>query len=81
MKSQCHQQKVSTISTISWVFTTSHTIENMIEYPERQKFIGKFFHLPDNVKYKAGFFLMVSESTSNSSLKKLKISKSKERMF
>ena len=51
------------------------------EYPERQKFIGKFFHLPDNVKYKAGFFLMVSESTSNSSLKKLKISKSKERMF
>lgn len=81
MKSQCHQQKVSTISTISWVFTTSHTIENMIEYPERQKFIGKFFHLPDNVKYKAVFFLMVSESTSNSPLKKLKISKSKERMF
>lgn len=56
MKSQCHQQKVSAISTISWVFTTSHTIENMIEYPERQKFIGKLFHLPDNVKYKAVFF-------------------------
>ena len=56
MKSQCHQQKVSAISTISWGFTTSHTIENMIEYPERQKFIGKLFHLPDNVKYKAVFF-------------------------